>query len=130
MCMLTTVLPSFATGFSKDVLPGLITQNFTNISLFQNGFDISANGMASVNSYLSAQGSDQLVIFCEIQCYTNGSWQSIKQWTVTGSGISLSLSRNYYVTKGKLYRMKTVGSVYKSGMLLEHTSFTSASVFY
>lgn len=103
---------------------------FTNIILFQNGFDISETGKASVSVYLTAQNVDRVQVDAYLQQYINGSWMTIKSWTNTAVGTNSGLCGTYYVSRGYLYRVFSRGSVYKGSTLVETTTYTSETRVY
>lgn len=103
---------------------------FSNIAAFSNSLVISTAGMATVASYLSASNITSCKVDVSLQQLKNGTWTVIKTWTNTSSGTSAGLSGTYYVTKGSYYRTVSVGSVYKSGVLIENTTYTSAIKYY
>ncbi len=106
------------------------TTRFTNIVLFQNSFEISDHGKASVSAYLTARNVDKVKVSTKLQQYKNGSWQTIKSWTQTSSGTYAGLSGTYYVTKGYQYRIVSTGKVYLNQSLVEQTTYTSNPIFY
>jgi len=121
---------------------GKITQNdqmlsnptiqpyFTNITIFQNYFEISAVGKASVSSYLTGREIDEVRVDASLQQYKNGSWTTIKSWTATSFGTNAGLNGTYYVAKGYCYRLFSNGKVYRNGIVIEQTSYLSESKNY
>ena len=71
-----------------------------NITIFQNYFEISAVGKASVSSYLTGREIDEVRVDASLQQYKNGSWTTIKSWTATSFGANAGLNGTYYVAKG------------------------------
>ena len=115
----------------KDVSQQLVIRpNFTYIWIFQTGFDISSTGKASVNVYLTAQNVDSVKVEASLQQYKNGAWTTIKSWSNTETGTNAGLAGTYYVAKGYSYRVVSCCSVFKSGNLVEITSYTSNSKTY
>jgi hypothetical protein len=115
----------------NDVTQQLVIRpNFTYIWIFQTGFDISSTGKASVNVYLTAQNVDSVKVEASLQQYKNGAWTTIKSWSNTETGTNAGLAGTYYVAKGYSYRVVSCGSVFKSGNLVEITSYTSNSKTY
>jgi hypothetical protein len=115
----------------NDVTQQLVIRpNFTYIWIFQTGFDISSTGKASVNVYLTAQNVDSVKVEASLQQYKNGTWTTIKSWSNTETGTNAGLAGTYYVAKGYSYRVVSCGSVFKSGNLVEITSYTSNSKTY
>lgn len=134
LCLLVTILaftaPTFADGDEASVskLNGnyeIVTPFFTNITLFQNVFDISTDGKASISVYLTARNVDSVKVDASLQQFKNGDWLTIKSWTNTSAGTYAGVSGTYYVAKGYQYRLVTSGYVYKSGSLIEQTDFYS-----
>lgn len=110
----------------NDPIEQLIVQpKFTNISIFQTGFDISSTGKASVNVYLTAQNVDSVKVDTSLQQFRNGAWTTIKSWTNTEAGTNAGLSGTYYVAKGYSYRLVSSGAVYQKSTVIEKTSYTS-----
>jgi hypothetical protein len=108
----------------------IVQPYFSNISIFQNGFDISSSGKASVNVYLTAQNIDSVKVDASLQQYKNGTWITIKSWMNFELGTNSGLSGTYYIAKGYFYRLVSNGIVYKSGVIVERTSFTSETEYY
>jgi hypothetical protein len=108
----------------NDVTKQLISQPyFTNISIFQTGFDISTTGKASVNVYLTAQNVDSVMVEASLQQYKNGAWTTIISWSNTEAGTNAGLSGKYYVSKGFSYRIISYGYVYQAGKVVETSVF-------
>lgn len=103
---------------------------FTNITLFQNVFDISTDGKASISVYLTARNVDSVKVDASLQQFKNGNWLTIKSWTNTSVGTYAGLSGTYYVTKGYEYRLVSSGYVYKNEHLSEQTDFYSNTKTY
>lgn len=103
----------------------IVTPFFTNITLFQNVFDISTDGKASVSVYLTARNVDSVKIDASLQQLKNGNWVTIKSWTNTSAGTHAGISGTYYVAKGYQYRILSNGYVYQNGIILENTSYLS-----
>lgn len=102
---------------------------FANISIFQTGFDISSTGKASVNVYLTAQNVDSVKVDASLQQFKNGAWTTIKSWSNIAAGTNAGLSGSYYVAKGYSYRLVSNGTVYKSGRVIESTTYTSTKTY-
>jgi hypothetical protein len=116
---------------NNELTEQLIVQpRFTNISIFQTGFDISSTGKASVNVYLTAQNVDSVKVDASLQQYKNGAWTTIKSWTNTTAGTNAGLSGTYYVATGYSYRIVSNGFVYKGSKMIETTTYTSVSKYY
>jgi hypothetical protein len=123
-------IPTFADGDEPEVSNSngnyeIVTTFFTNITLFQNVFDILTDGKASISVYLTARNVDHVKIDSSLQQFKNGNWLTIKSWTNTSAGTYVGVSGSYYVPKGYQYRMISSGFVYKSGNLIEQTDFYS-----
>ena len=126
-------IPAFAfeSGLtSKSFNSNPIQPLFTNITLYQNTFDISSSGKSSVTVVLSARNVDKVKVEAYLQQYKNGSWTTIKNWSNTVSGTSASIGENWYVASGYSYRMLSYGTVYKNGAVVESTSYTSKIIEY
>jgi len=59
----------------------IVQPYFTNISIFQNLFDISSDGKVSVTVYLTAQNVDSVKVDANLQQFKNGFWTTIKSWS-------------------------------------------------
>lgn len=108
----------------------IIKPSFTNISIFQTGFDISSTGKASVNVYLTANNVDSVKVDASLQQYKNGTWITIKSWENNAAGTNSGLSGIYYVAKGYSYRLVSRGTVYQGSWVIEKTSYTSNTKSY
>lgn len=114
----------------KGIEQHIVQPKFTNIAIFQTGFDISSTGKASVNVYLTAQNVDSAKVDANLQQYKNGNWKTIKSWTNTSSGTSAGLSGSYYIAKGYSYRVVSKGYVFKGSKIIETTTYTSQTKKY
>lgn len=126
-------LPTYAlepTAAPIDTDRTIIQPRFTNISIFQNVFDISANGKSSITTYLTARNVDEVRVTANLQQSKNGVWVTIKSWSNTSAGTHSGLNGTYYVSKGYHYRLVSSGKVYKNGTLIEQTSYVSESKYY
>ncbi len=106
------------------------TTRFTNIVLFQNGFEISDYGRADISVYLKAQNVDKVKLYVQLQQLKNGKWKTIKSWSKTSNGTYAGLGAAYYVTQGYQYRLVSKGKVYLNQNLVEQTTYTSSSETY
>ena len=123
-------VPTFADGYEPSVSKTtgkheIVTPFFTNITLFQNVFDISTDGKATISVYLTARNVDSVKVDTSLQQFKNGNWLTIKSWTNTSAGTYAGVSGSYYVAKGYQYRLVSSGYVYKSGSLIEQTEYYS-----
>ncbi|KPU43274.1 hypothetical protein OXPF_27150 [Oxobacter pfennigii] len=121
-------LPAYAHESNAERLSSddmVIQPYFSYISIFQNAFDISTSGKASVSSYLTARDVDEVGVEASLQQNKNGVWTTIKSWSNTSPGTNSGLSGTYYVTAGYSYRLVSNGKVYKDGSLVEQTSYIS-----
>lgn len=124
-------VPTFADGHEPSVCKlnsnyEIVTPFFTNITLFQNVFDISTDGKASISVYLEARNVDSVKVDASLQQLKNGNWVTIKSWTNISAGTYAGVSGTYYVAKGYKYRLVSSGYVYKSGSLSEQTEFNNS----
>jgi len=120
-------IPSFAN--SNEIIDSkeLICPRFAYINLFQNHFDISDYGKASISVYLNARDVDQVKVVANLQQYRNGNWRTIKSWSAKSYKDSAGVEKNYYISSGYLYRLKCYGYVYVNDRLVEMDRITSKS---
>jgi len=133
LLVVVTTCPAYAGKITQnDQLESypIIQPYFTNITIFQNYFEISAVGKASVSSYLTGREIDEVRVDASLQQYKNGSWTTIKSWTATSFGTNAGLNGTYYVAKGYCYRLFSNGKVYRNGIVIEQTSYLSESKNY
>jgi len=128
-------MPTFAYGDEPSVLKSagnyeIVTPFFTNITLFQNVFDISTDGKVSISVYLTARNVDKVKVNANLQQLINGNWSTVKSWTNISAGTYSGLSGIYYVPKGYEYRLISSGSVYLNENVLEQSTFISQTKFY
>ncbi len=126
-------LPTYAFESTEQTLNSgniIIQPRFTNISIYQNTFDLSASGKASVMTYLTVRTLSDVRVEASLQQSKNGTWTTVKSWSSSASGTSSGLNVTYYVLKGYNYRMISSGKVYKNGKLIEQTSYVSESKYY
>jgi len=133
LLVVVTTFPAYAGKITQNdqmVSNPIIQPYFTNITIFQNYFEISAVGKASVSSYLTGREIDEVRVDASLQQYKNGSWTTIKSWTATSFGTNAGLNGTYYVAKGYSYRLISNGKVYRNGIVIEQTSYLSESKNY
>ena len=123
-------VPTFADGHEPSLcklnsIYEIVTPFFTNITLFQNVFDISTDGKATISVYLTARNIDSVKVDASLQQFKNRNWLTIKSWTNTSAGTYAGVSGTYYVAKGYQYRILSTGYVYLNGIILENTSYLS-----
>jgi len=130
--LLMVAVPANATEnyelMDKETLT--VQPRFTNISVFMNSFDITTSGKAVIESVLSARDCDEVRISMYLQRYEGGKWVNVKNWAETRKGMSMLLSKNWYVPSGYQYRMKSYGYAYSNGQLVESTVYISESKIY
>lgn len=111
---------------------GVITPQFTYISLLTPGLSISSSGLATCAGLASAYNSSHTTILTvELQKSNGSGWSIIKSWSASSTGISLAkVEEDYYVVHGT-YRVCANAKVYSaSGTLLENKSLYSDTVIY
>jgi len=123
-------IPSFANNNEMIDNKEVISPRFTYINLFQNHFDISDYGKASISVYLNARDVDQVKVVANLQQYRNGNWRTIKSWSAKNDKNSAGIGKNYYISSGYLYRLKCYGYVYVNNRLVEMDRMTSKSIWY
>lgn len=130
LCVLS--LPVYAeANITREVIEQqMVIPLFTNITLFQNGFTISATGKAEVRVYLTGTNITSVKVEASLQQNKNGTWTTIKSWTNTSNDTNSELAGSFYVTKGYSYRVVSKGMVYSGNKLIETTTNTSATKTY
>ena len=123
-------VPTFADGHEPSVCKlnsnyEIVTPFFTNITLFQNVFNISTDGKATISVYLTARNVDSVKVDASLQQFKDGNWLTIKSWTNTSAGTYAGVSGTYYVAKGYRYRIISNGMVYMKQVLLEKSNLIS-----
>jgi hypothetical protein len=124
-----TVLPSFAESFSK-AKESSIQPCWTEISQFNNSFNITSSGRADIESTLYAFSVDLISVKTNLQQFKNGSWTTIKTWTGTSEDAICSVVGSWYVLKGYAYRMVSTGTVYIGGQQVEKVDYKSSIIWY
>ena len=124
-----TVLPSFAESLdnAKDTI---IQPRWTEISQFNNSFNITSSGRADIKSSMSAFNVDLIRVEANLQQFKNGSWVTIKTWTGTSQDVICSVVGSLYVHRGYSYRMVSTGTVYINGQQVEQANYTSNIRYY
>lgn len=108
---------SFALGSSQAVESSdtnTMQYRWTKISKFDNSFDISSSGKATVEVILYASDVDKLKVKASLQQYKGGKWKTIKSWSNTSKDEYCAVEGTYYVTSGYSYRLVSTGTVYKN----------------
>lgn len=138
MCFLVLIavfspVPAYAAdGTENSGAQGVITPQFTYISLLSPGLSINSSGKATCIGLASAYDSSHTTILTvELQKYTGSGWSTIKSWSASSTGTSVAVvEENYYVVYGT-YRVCATAEVYNaSGILLERKSLYSDTVIY
>lgn len=108
----------------------VVTPMWTYIDSFYNYFGISDSGKATVEVMLDSVDADEIRLEAKLQQYKNGSWTTIKTWTNSRDWVTCYISENWYVASGYSYRLVSTGKVYKNGVMVEQTTYTSDSEYY
>lgn len=128
-----SVVPAYAANGTSNVrTQGLITPQFTYISLLSPGLSIDSSGLATcIGDVTIYNNSYSTVLTVQLQKSTSSGWTTIKTWTSSGTGVAgTELVEYYYVTTGT-YRVCATAKVYNAfGSLLETESVYSATVTY
>jgi hypothetical protein len=129
MCLAT---PAFAMEAANLSSTGIITPQFTNMSLLSAGLSISSAGKATCTADVTpSSNSYSSTLTVALQSYSNGYWTSIKYWTGSGSGFGGAVVQGYYYVNSGTYRVCSTANIYSStGTLLETESMYSATKTY
>jgi hypothetical protein len=131
MAVFLTV-PAYADSTQNVEAQGVITPQFTYISVLTPGLSIDSLGTATCVGLASAYNSSHTTrLTVELQKSGAGGWSTIKSWSASSTGISLAkIEEDYYVVRGT-YRVCATAKVYNaSGTLLESQSLYSDTVLY
>ena len=126
-------VPAYAADMTKnEAAQGVIAPRFTYISMLNAGLSINSVGKATcvgiVTLYDDSHSTDLTV---SLQKSTSNGWTTIKEWTVSGTGIPGVATEQYYYVVNGTYRVCATAKVYNaSGILLETESLYSVTVTY
>lgn len=135
--MLVTV-----TMFSSNVLANPITTSDTYkyedyekspryiaMTSLNNNLNISSKGKATCYGYTKTNINYNARVKVELQKYNSG-WSTIKSWDDTDS-VYVSISKDYYISKGYSYRVKTTHyALNSSGSVIESVVLYSSTLSY
>lgn len=125
--------PAYAADVTENkATQGVLTPQFTYISLLSPGLSINSSGKATCVGLASAyDNSHTTKLTVELQKSTGNGWSTIKTWSASATGISIaSIEENYYVVHGT-YRVCATAKIYNaSGRLLESESLYSDTETY
>ena len=130
MTVFSTIPAYAADGTQNAGTQGLITPQFTYISVLTPGLSINSSGIATSAGLASAYNSSHTTILT-VELQKSGGWSTIKSWSASSTGTSLAkVEEDYYVVRGT-YRVCATAKVYNaSGTLLESQSLYSDTVVY
>ena len=123
---------AFVLCFSAAAESSVDTQQmepfYTGIASMQPSVIISSSGSANcLDKVLMKSGYTDDVTWT-LQHQVGNSWVSNMHWSASGK-TQINLNKNYFVTKGYTYRLKTVAVVYNSnGSVVETATKYSSSV--
>lgn len=109
-----SISPSYAKS-AIEAEGATIQPLWTEISQFNNSFNITSSGRADIDSTMYAFYVDLIEVNAQLQQFKNGSWTTIKTWTGTSDDIYCSVTGSWYVLKGYYYRLVSTGTVYENG---------------
>lgn len=126
--------PAYATAevAQNAGMQGVITPQWTYISMICPGLWINSSGKATCQGFASAYDSSHTTrLTVQLQKSSAGGWSTIKSWSASATGTSIAgLEENYYVVHGT-YRVCATAKVYSaSGALLESKSAYSDTMTY
>ena len=105
-------------------------QRFTYIETADQSFSINSNGKASIYALTTGkQGVDSVAVEANLQQLKNGVWTTIKTWSASKPGRTVTVSGEWNVVKGYSYRLQSAHSAYYNGAT-EKTTITSKTVNY
>ena len=126
-------VPAYAADGTKTTgTQGVMSPQFTYISLLSPGLSINSSGRATCMGLASAYDSTHTTwLTVELQKSTGSGWSTIKSWSASSTGTSVAtVYEDYYVVYGT-YRVCATAEVYNSyGSLLERKSLYSDIVIY
>ncbi|HAG08592.1 MAG: hypothetical protein XD78_1991 [Desulfotomaculum sp. 46_296] len=126
-------VPAYAAdGTQNAETQGVITPQFTYISLLSPGLSINSSGKATCIGLASAYDNSHTTrLTVELQKFNAGGWSTIKSWSASSTGTSVAtVYEDYYVVHGT-YRVCATAKVYNaSGTLLENKSLYSDTAIY
>jgi len=101
MCIVT-MLTSVQMNAKEELMDlkdsnGMVTINTIDTKLFTNVLSINSSGKATVDVQVKGLAANQITIYSYLQQYTNGSWNTIKSWSVSSSGNYANLYNSIYV---------------------------------
>jgi len=73
---------------------------------------------------------DEIKVEANLQQFKNGSWVTIKSWTLTSVKDYCILMKSWYVPKGYGYRLVSTGTVYIGGKQVESAQYKSRVIYY
>lgn len=129
LLLCSTIFPAFADSLD-NAKESNIQPRWTEISQFNNSFNITSSGRADIKSTMSAFSVDFIMVRTNLQQFKNGSWTTIKTWTGTSEDVICSVAGSWYVQKGYAYRMKSTGTVFVNGQQVEQANYTSNIKYY
>ena len=111
---------------------GVITPQFTYISLLSPGLSINSFGKANCIGLASAYDSSHTTrLTVELQKYSASGWSTIKSWSASAIGTYVANVYEYYYVVHSTYRVCATAKVYNAyGTLLESKSLYSNTVTY
>ena len=104
--------------------------NFVSIITFENTFQISDSGQASVTCFLFARNVNKVKIIADLQQYKDGEWKTIKSWSGSQDDTSCLVGGKWYIASGNTYRMVSYGYTYKDDEFVKSTIYISESKEY
>lgn len=126
-------IPAYAVdGTSISGTKGVISPQFTYISLLSPGLSINSSGKATcIGNVTLYNNSYSTNLTVQLQKSTSSGWTTIQTWTSSGTGIAGTEMVEYYYVVSGTYRVCATSRVYNSsGSLIETQSLYSATVTY
>lgn len=97
---------------------------------FTNDLSINSLGMATIMSSAAGRLADQITINSYLKRYVDGSWVTVRQWSVTSNDSYAELKKNIFVSMGYEYKVFSYCYLYSNGLFIEASSASSNSVYY
>lgn len=114
LCMAGACLPTAAATETSYDDPSTITPRMIGIQDGIVSIDVASSGRATCTGYVRIKSGYTADLSLYLQRSKKGdAWESIKEWTTSGSGDML-LDKIYYVSNGYMYRCATIVDVYDS----------------
>ena len=125
LCLFLLQGPAYAISLKDDMnMPMWVDTNRSNVGIRINGSNATCYGLIK-----GARNTTKVSATMSLQKKSGSSWTTVKTWSSSNSGSSLSFSRSASVSKGNAYRLQVKATTVTNGRSVISTMYSNQAAY-